>query len=128
MTDFVDDFKILNDKQQEAIVLLLLGETNKTVALKVGVDENTVYRWRVSEPFRSLLVEMRLQAIENIEIKLHSLGNKALDKLSYLLENADNENNQLKASIFILDKTLQYGQLEIIKRLDAIEERLLSNE
>lgn len=128
MTDFVDDFKKLNDKQQEAIVLLLLGETNKTVALKVGVDENTVYRWRVSEPFRSLLVEMRLQAIENIEIKLHSLGNKALDKLSYLLENADNENNQLKASIFILDKTLQYGQLEIIKRLDAIEERLLSNE
>lgn len=126
MTDFVDKFKKLNDKQQEAIVLFLLGENNKTVASKVKVDENTVYRWRVSEPFKSLLVEMRLQAIENIEMKLNSLGNKAIDKLLYLLEYAENENNQLKASTFILDKTLQYAQLEILKRLDAIEERLLN--
>lgn len=128
MYENIDNLKKLNDKQQEAIVLLLLGENNKTVASKVGVDANTLTRWRNSEPFRSVLVDMRLQAIENIELKLQSLGDKALDKLLYLLENADNENNQLKASIFILDKSLQYNQLEIIKRLDAIEERLLSNE
>lgn len=124
MYDFVENFKKLNDKQQEAIVLLLLGDNNKKVASKVGVDENTVYRWRNSEPFKSVLVEMRLQAIESLEMKLNSLGEDALNKLSYLLENAENENNQLKASTFILDKSLQFTQLEILKRLDAIEERL----
>ena len=59
-----------------------------------------------------------------LELKLNSLGNKAIDKLLFLLDNADNENNQLKASMFILDKTLQFNQLEIIKRIDAIEEQL----
>ena len=124
MTDFVEKFKKLNDKQQEAIILLLLGDNNKMVASKVGVDENTIYRWRSREPFKSILVEMRLQTIESLELKLNSLGEKALNKLSYLLENAENENNQLKASTFILDKTLQFTQLEILKRLDAIEEKI----
>lgn len=124
MTDFVEKFKKLNDKQQEAIILLLLGDNNKIVASKVGVDENTIYRWRNHEPFKSILVEMRLQTIESLELKLNSLGEKALNKLSYLLENAENENNQLKASTFILDKTLQLTQLEILKRLDAIEEKI----
>lgn len=125
MYDFIDDFKKLNDKQQEAIVLLLTGENNKSIASKIEVDENTVYRWRNSEPFKTVLAELRLQAVENIEMRLNGLGTKALDKLSYLLDNAVNENNQLKASIFILEKTLQYAQLELIKRLDAIEEKIL---
>lgn len=125
MNDYVEKFEKLNDKQQDAIILLLIGENNKTVASQLGVDENTVYRWRNSEPFKSLLIDMRLQAIENIEMRLNHLGTKALDKLSHLLENAENENNQLRASTFILDKTLQYAQLEIMKRLDAIEEKLL---
>lgn len=124
MYNYVENLKKLNDKQQQAIVLLLIGDNNKTVSSKVGVDENTVYRWRNSEPFKSILVEMRLQAVESLELKLNSLGNKAIDKLLYILENAENENNQLKASTFILDKTLQYNQLEILKRLDAIEEQL----
>ena len=126
MYDFAEKLKKLNDKQQIAIFLLLLGETNKSIANKVGVDENTVYRWRVSETFKSILVDMRLQAIESLELKLNSLGDKALDKLLYLLESAENENNQLKASMFILDKTLQYENIEIVKRLDTLEERLLS--
>ncbi len=54
-----------------------------------------------SEPFKSLLVEMRLQAIENIEMRLNSLGARALEKLSYLLDNAENETTQLRALTFI---------------------------
>ena len=128
MTDFVENFKNLNDKQQEAIALLLAGETNKMVASKIAVDENTVYRWRNSEPFKSTLNELRLKSIEEVEIKLLNLGSKALQKLSYLLEYAENENNQLKASLFILDRILQYSQLEFMQRIDAIEERLFNNE
>lgn len=124
MTDFVEKFKKLNNKQQNAIALFLTGDNNKTVAKKVGVDENTVYRWRNSETFKNILTEMRIQHLQNLEIKLHNLSEKALDKLSYLLDSADNENNQLKASLFILDKSLQYEQLEIIKRINSIEERL----
>lgn len=125
MNEIVDNFKKLNDKQQEAIILILLGESNKSVAVKVGVDENTVYRWRTSKEFKDILLTMRLQAIESIELKLHNLSRTAIDKLESILDNAKNENNQLKASIFVLDKVLQYSQLEFIKRLDAIEEKLL---
>ena len=125
MYENVEKFKSLNDKQQEAIILLLLGENNVSVASKVGVDENTVYRWRNSEPFKTVLVDMRLQAIESIELKLQGLGNKALDKLLLLLESANNENTQSKIAMFILEKTLQYKNLEVLKRLDAIEGKLL---
>ena len=124
MTDFVENFKKLNDKQQQALSLLLIGENNKTVASKVGVDENTVYRWRNDPTFKNILVNMRIQTLENMEIQLHNLGLTALNKLAYLLNNAENENNQLKASIFILDKVLQYEQLQLYKRLDQIEGRL----
>ena len=124
MTDFVENFKKLNDKQQQALSLLLIGENNKTVASKVGVDENTVYRWRNDPTFKNILVNMRIQTLENMEIQLHNLGLTALNKLAYLLNNAENENNQLKASIFILDKVLQYEQLQLYKRLDQTEERL----
>lgn len=126
MTDFVDDFKKLSDNQQKAIPLILTGETNKSVAKKLGVDENTVYRWRNSEPFKNLLISMRMQIIEDIDLKLNNLGNMALNKLEYLLENACNENNQLKASIFILENIAKASQLEIIKRIDEIEERLMT--
>lgn len=128
MKDFAEILKKLNDKQQEAIMLLLTGDNNKTVASKVGVDENTVYRWRNSEPFKSILLDLRLKCVEDIEIKLHSLGSKAINMLEYLLDNADNENNQLKAAVFVLDRILQYSQLELLERITSIEERLNEDE
>lgn len=124
MNENVEILEKLSDKQQQAILLLLLGDNNKTVASKIGVDENTVYRWRNEPIFKSALLDMRIQSLESIETKLHSLGDNALNKLKTILNNAENENNQLKASIFILEKILQYEQLQLLKRLDAIEERL----
>lgn len=58
-------------------------------------------------------------------MKLHNLGNKTLNKLAFILENTDKENNQLKASLFILDKITQYNQIELLKRLEAVEGKLL---
>ena len=124
MNDYVDNLKKLSDKQQNALMLILLGENNKSVASKIGVDENTIYRWRNDINFKSVLLDMRIQVLENIEVQLHNLGNKAIKKLTYLLDNAENENNQLKASTFILDKIMQYEQLQLYKRLNTIEERL----
>lgn len=111
MNDFVDNLKKLTYKQQNALVLILLGENNKSVASKIGVDENTIYRWRNDINFKSVLLDMRIQVLENMEVQLHNLGNKAIKKLTHLLDNAENENNQLKASTFILDKIMQYEQL-----------------
>ena len=124
MNENVEILEKLSDKQQQAILLLLLGDNNKTVASKIGVDENTVYRWRNEPIFKSALLDMRIQSLESIETKLHSLADDALNKLKTILNNAETENNQLKASIFILEKILQYEQLQLLKRLDAIEERL----
>ena len=72
MTDFVENFKKLNDKQQTALSLLLIGDNNKVVASKVGVDENTIYRWRTDPIFKELLINLRIQALQSIEIKLHT--------------------------------------------------------
>ncbi len=124
MYDFVENYKKLNDNQQKAIIYLLLGDSNKDVASKIGVDENTIYRWRNNNNFNDVLLDVRLQTLESIEMQLHTLGNKAIDKLSFLLNNADNQNIQLKASTFILDKILQYEQIQLYKRLNLIEERL----
>lgn len=62
--------------------------------------------------------------MQSIEIKLHTLGDKSLNNLLSILDNSENENNQLKASTFILDRILQYQQLELLKRINNIEERL----
>ena len=82
MTDFVEKFKKLNDKQQTALSLLLIGDNNKVVASKVGVDENTIYRWRTDPIFKELLIDLRIQALQSIEIKLHTLHNNHLHILN----------------------------------------------
>ena len=62
--------------------------------------------------------------MQSIEIKFHTLGDKSLNNLLSILDNSENENNQLKTSTFILDRILQYQQLELLKRINNIEERL----
>lgn len=121
MNENVEENKNLNDKQKQALSLLLLGKTNEDVAKELKINGNTIYRWRKQESFKTALKNKQEAVIEELISKIQPLGNKAIDVLESLLNNASNENNKLKASIFIIEKLLQLKDDYLLQKIEEIE-------
>lgn len=124
MYENVEEIEKLNEKQENTINMLVLGKSVEEVAKELNLNINTIYRWKKSQKFKQALKDKQDTIFDEITSKLGVISIDALNVLYDLMNNATNENNKLKASMFILDKILQYQQLEFIKRLDIIEERL----
>ena len=124
MYESVEEIEKLNEKQENTINMLVLGKSVEEVAKELNLNINTIYRWKKSQKFKQALKDKQDTIFDEITSKLGVISIDALNVLYDLMNNATNENNKLKASMFILDKILQYQQLEFIKRLDIIEERL----
>lgn len=124
MYENVEKIEKLNEKQENTINMLVLGKSVEEVAKELNLNINTIYRWKKSKKFKQALKDKQDTIFDEITSKLGVISIDALNVLYNLMNNATNENNKLKASMFILDKILQYQQIEFIKRLDIIEERL----
>lgn len=127
MYENVEEIEKLNEKQEQAINMLLYGKTAEEIAKDLNINTNTLYRWKKNKFFKQVLREKQDAVFDDITYKICSIGEEALNTLYDLMRNASNENNKIKASIFILDKISQYEHLELLKRLDFIEERLNMN-
>lgn len=44
MYENVEEFEILNEKQQSAINLLVLGKTTEEISKELNINANTIYR------------------------------------------------------------------------------------
>ena len=117
MLENVYDLEKLTDKQKQAIKLLLSGKTNEEVAKELGINITTMYRWKRQNVFRKVLNDKQ----NDICNELHLLGNKAVDVLKELMEDASNENNRLKASMYIIDKLFQIRDAELLTKVEEIE-------
>lgn len=123
----VEESEKLSIKQQEAIKLIILGYSVEEIAKKLKVNHNTIYRWRKQDVYKNALSSKQDDIANNVYNKIKSLSIKSLKVLEQLLENADNENNKLKASMFILDKMIQLNDENLIEKLNNIESLLSSN-
>ncbi|MBQ8891286.1 MAG: helix-turn-helix domain-containing protein [Bacilli bacterium] len=124
MYENVEEIEKLNEKQENTINMLVLGKSVEEVAKELNLNINTIYRWKKSQKFKQALKVKQDTIFDEITSKLGIISIDALNVLYDLMNNATNENNKLKASMFILDKILQCQQLDILKRIDALEERL----
>jgi hypothetical protein len=75
-------------KQQNAIELLVMGETDAATAETVGVHRVTVTKWRLYDPFFAAELNGRRKEVWNAATdRLRSLLPLALDALAFELQN-----------------------------------------
>lgn len=85
-----DNSAILSLKQHNAIELLLLGKTDLEVAQLIGVDSETILRWRNQEPdFINAMNALRAAVWEDSVARLGNLLAKALDVVEAAITRGD---------------------------------------
>jgi transposase len=94
----------LTKKQMEAAKLIAEGYlTQREIAERVDVREETISRWKKQEEFRQAIEEFTTEMKKDIERKLMSMAPEALRQLRKLL-NAKSELVRLQTVKDILDR------------------------
>ena len=82
----------LNAKQIQAIDLLVAGYTVTDAAKEVGVERETISRWRTGDPFFMTILSERQEMLwQASSDKLRSNAVKAAARLEKLIEHQDPE-------------------------------------
>lgn len=97
------DSGLLSPQQEQVIITLLSGSTQKEAAAAVGVAEETVSRWCNSDPeFIATLNLRRRELWESAADRLRSLTTLAIDSLTDILENSTDDSVKLRAALGVL--------------------------
>lgn len=127
MYENVEETEKLNEKQENTINMLVLGKSVEEVAQELNLNINTIYRWKKSRKFKQALRDKQDTIFDEITSKLGVIGVDAINVLYDLMQNATNENNKLKASMFIIEKLLQLKDYETIRKVEEIEYAIKGN-
>lgn len=124
MSDFVRNCKELNQRQLQAIPVILQSKSITEGVEKVGVTRTTFYEWYRNHEFRA---EFEKQRMEVIEIALHELKTSVSEAVNVLREllQAEGEGVRLRTAQTILESVLKSIEIENIeKRVEALENSL----
>lgn len=121
MYENVEESENINEKQENAINMLIAGKTIEEISQKLNININTIYRWKRQTKFKQSLRNRQDSVFEDISLRLGSIGTEALEIIYSLMKNAVNENTKLKASTFVIDKLLQLRDDDIVKKIEEIE-------
>ena len=95
--DLPPDAEGLTQEQRRAIQLLLMGKTVSEIAVTLGKDRKTIYRWRQNPRFIAELNRQQLEMQESVNLRLRGLAKKAV----LVLERSLDQGN-LRAAIELL--------------------------
>ena len=102
--------KTLQPEQEQAIALILTGQTDQAIADAVGVTRQTVNGWRNHNPeFMAVLNQRRATIWEGHTERLRGLATGAIDTLADALDD-DDPKEQRAAAVHILKACGLYGQ------------------
>lgn len=107
---------------QELMVAVLSGESQRSIAERYGVTESTISK-RVHKPaFRNELSEYRSAMIDETLTELNMYAKRAVDTLGELLE-SENDFARLQAAMKILDYLQSYNyQNDLLKQIREMKE------
>ena len=101
----------LNEKQQQAIQLLLVGQTDQQVADAVGVTRQTVNQWKNQDPvFVARMNREKEELWQSYRQKLRSVVGQAIDVLVGDSLDVENRNLRKTAAVHLLKSVGLYGK------------------
>jgi transposase-like protein len=99
-TNFKDD---LDEKQERALEMIILGERDVDIAATLGINRTTIYRWRKYDvQFMRALDERQALMREMAQNGLLELTEGALEAVREALKDKDNR-VRLQAARLVLD-------------------------
>jgi hypothetical protein len=101
---------------------LMQGDTTEEAAIRAGVSERTVFRWKRRPEFRELLATYQAEALGEARRRLVGLTRKAVDTIDKVLADASVKGapTQLAAALGVLDRAgveITATQAEGIRRI-----------
>ena len=108
-------------KQIAALECLARNPNVEQCAATIGNSKSTVYSWLAKEEFRVRLSECRTEVLDEAIDQLKCYTRQAIQKIAVLIQ-SDNDTIALKASMYLLDKSLEIKQIqEFEKRIITLE-------
>lgn len=122
MSDELNEFDYLSDKQQKCVVALLAEPTIAAAAAAAGCSERTVYRWLKDPDFAAAYRAARRDALEQATANLQRIASKAATTLEQVLDDQKAANNsKIAAARATLDYAYKANDLaEIAALLDEL--------
>ena len=99
----------LPTNQQQALELVVAGQTDQKVADQVGVARETVCRWRQQPEFRAALNKYQTLMQQAAADRLRALVNEALEGLADALAD-ENPRVKIQAAVHILKAAGLYSK------------------
>jgi transposase len=115
-------------RRKEALAVALLESPSVVEACRrVGISENTAYRWlREDAEFQELFRGAKRRLLDLALTRLESITSKAIGTLEEILEAGTHEPARVSASRTILEMVLKLREHdEILERLEVLEKRIL---
>lgn len=100
----------LTSTQQEAVKMLVAGDSVATIADKLKVSESTLYKWQETLTFQCYYNKQCKNAKANLKDSLLAMYEKALAAIKSSME-SENEMVKLKTAMWLIEKvsTFTYG-------------------
>jgi hypothetical protein len=115
----------ISPKQEQAIMLLLEGNSLVDTAEQCRINEGTIRRWQKEAAFQEAFTEARKRVLDESFTHLQLRFNKAVDTLNRHLDASDTiPRDQVKAAEVIVDRTIQIAKLT--ERIAELETELLA--
>jgi DNA-binding MurR/RpiR family transcriptional regulator len=120
----LDEFDLLEPKQQRAVVELLNQPTIRDAAKAAGVAESTLHRWLKAPDFAGAYRAARRDALEQATATLQRIASKAAATLERVMDDPKASNpSKIAAARTALDFAYKANDLaEIAALLDEIKE------
>lgn len=107
---------------QELMVAVLSGESQRSIAQRYGLTESTVSKRVHKQAFRNQLAEYRSAMIDTTLTELNVYAKKAVSTLGELLE-SENDFARLQAAMKILDYLQSYNyQNDLLRQIREMKE------
>lgn len=99
--------KTLNEKQIQAIELLVQGETISDVAKLIGVSRVTVSTWKNKDELFKVELDKRIQSLkDDVETQIMNNINPLTSKLIKIALKSNSDKTSLDAIIYTLNRVL----------------------
>lgn len=115
-----ESYVFLTPQKQQAIDLMVLGKKQRVIAREVGVERETISRWKDNPQFKKMLIVRQKMQREKALSCLSVLYNEALSKIESALKEAVATDPELLVALVLLKTIDPYKNLSLDVEEDTI--------